>query len=73
MKVIINVDNDQIIGTLVLMGAKKEEKETVKKYISEHEEITLNQSMFEKDEDLKEIPIAFAACVIAQIGEEMDV
>ena len=73
MKVIIDIDNDQIIGTLVMMGAKKEEKETVKKYLAEHEEMTLDQSMFEKDDDLKAVPLAVAALVIAQIGEEMDV
>lgn len=73
MKVIIDIDNDQIIGICAMMGAKKEEKETVKKYLAEHEEMTLDQSMFEKDDDLKAVPIAIAAFVIAQIVEEMNV
>lgn len=70
MKVIINIDNDQIIALAALAGVKKEDKEEIKKYIAEHDEVTVEESLF-GDEDSQEVVIAIGAIAFAQIGKNI--
>lgn len=70
MKVIINIDNDQIIALAALAGVKKEDKEDIKKYIVEHDEVTVEESLF-GDEDSQEVVIAIGAIAFAQIGKNI--
>lgn len=69
MKVIINIDNDQIIALAALVGVKKEDKEDIKKYIAEHDEVTVEESLF--GDDSEEVVLALAAVAFGQIGKNI--
>ena len=69
MKVIINIDNDQIIGLLAIMGAKKETA-IVKQYIAEHDSIDFNPELL--GEEATQLQLAVAAMAIGQIAENVE-
>lgn len=66
MKVIIDIDNDQIIGLLAIMGAKKETA-VVKQYLAEHDSIDFNPELL--GEEATQLQLAVAAMAIGQIAE----
>lgn len=69
MKVIINIDNDQIIGLTAFSGEGKEAVALIKDYCAEHDSIEVNPSLL--GEEAKQLQIAMAAMVIGQIGENL--
>lgn len=70
MKVIIDIDGDQIVAIAALAGVKKQDKEDIKNYVQKHEELTIDTSLFGED-DSKEVLLALSAIAFAQIGKNI--
>lgn len=70
MKVIIDIDGDQIVAIAALTGVKKQDKEDIKNYVQKHEELTIDTSLFGED-DSQEVLLALSAIAFAQIGKNI--
>lgn len=70
MKVIIDIDGDQIVAIAALAGVKKQDKEDIKNYVQKHEELTIDTSLFGED-DSQEVLLALSAIAFAQIGKNI--
>ena len=69
MKVIIDIDNDNVIGLLAMMGATKEVSEPIKKRLAENEEVELNLEV--AGSEAAELRLGLTALCIAQIGNDL--
>lgn len=68
MKLILNIDNDSILGLVSLLG-KHNEKEAVKEYFANNAEIEVNPSIL-GDEGSMQLNMLGAALILAEISKK---
>lgn len=71
MKLIFNIDKDDIMALLVLMKPSTEEKKKFREWIGSHDEIEIPDDLFDK-EGSSELMMAMGAVTLAAIAKELD-
>lgn len=71
MKLIFNIDKDDILAMLVLMRPSTEEKKKFREWIESHDEIEIPEDMFDKKE-YQELMMAMNAVALATIASEIE-
>lgn len=69
MKVVINIDNDTIVAYTSLMGIKGEEKEKIKAFLAENEQVEVEPSDFEDNEAEQGINLTCVALVLSKMKD----
>lgn len=69
MKIIFDLDNDQLVGIASIMDAKM--KKQFKKYIASHEEVSVDVTLF-SDEGSQDVELAIYAIALAQISANIE-
>ena len=71
MKLIFNIDKDDIGAIFVLMKPPTEEKKKFREWMEAHDEIEIPDDLFDK-EGSSELMMAMGAVALAAIAKELD-
>lgn len=69
MKVIMNIDNDSIVAFAVLIGIKGKDRETLKQFLSNKEEVEVDTSILGEEAEAQ-MNLLGTSLVLAAIGKD---
>lgn len=69
MKIIMNIDNDSIVAFAVLIGIKGKDRETLKQFLSNKEEVEVDTSILGEEAEAQ-MNLLGTSLVLAAIGKD---
>lgn len=72
MKLVLNIDKEDLMALVVLLKAKPDEKKAIREYLDTHDEVVVPSKLLD-DEDNSEMRMALGLIALGSIGNDLDI